>query len=543
MLNRIRWTVLITAALLSPGVALAEEAGGQTRLNSIGRISVIPQPLRMESSDEWYALTADQPIYCDAGAKGIAHELAGYIESWLGKKPEVRRLTADSAKEHILLSLDAPADADLGDEGYMLTIDAQGIRMRAAANNGLFYALQTLRQIQGQGAPFSPDEDPPTALLRHVTIVDKPRYGWRGMHLDVSRHFMPLEFVKKYIDLLAYHKLNVFHWHLTDDQGWRIEIKKYPKLAEISAWRIDDGQRYGGYFSQDQVREVLDYAARRFVTVVPEIEMPGHTMAALAAYPELSCTGGPFEVSGSTGIREDVYCAGNDETFVFLENVLDEVCKLFPGPYIHIGGDECPKVRWEKCEKCQARIRSEGLADEHALQSYFIRRIEKVLNARGKRLIGWDEILEGGLAPNATVMSWRGTKGGVEAARMGHDVVMCPTSHCYFDYRQSAAPGERGPDWAPPLQLATAYAFEPTPAELSAAEARHVLGAQGNIWTERMLIPEHVEYMAFPRACALAEVVWSAPENRNWENFYERLQVHLKRLDDLGVKYRPLDAP
>jgi len=520
--------------------AFADETGDTSQQASNWRTALIPQPLSMETEPAWFTLRPDMKIDCDAPAEPVAKYLAGLMWRWMGATLELRKFTGKAPESGIVLATDAE-NAELGDEGYTLTINNDGIRLRANTPQGLACGVQSLRQLHGQGAPDPSVSAAPAPRIQHVRIVDQPRYRWRGMHLDVGRHFMPLEFVKEYIDLLAYHKMNIFHWHLTEDQGWRIEIKKYPKLTEVAAWRMDDGQRYGGFYTQDEIREVLAYAAERFVTVVPEIEMPGHTMAALAAYPELSCTGGPFEISGKSGIREEVYCAGNDDVFVFLENILDEVCKLFPSPYIHIGGDECPKKRWQKCEKCQARIKSEGLADEHALQSYFIRRIEKMLNARGKNLVGWDEILEGGLAPNATVMSWRGTKGGIEAARQGHDVIMCPTSHCYFDYRQSDRDGEPGAPWAPVIDLATVYQFEPTPAELSGAEAAHVLGGQGNIWTERMLTPEDVEFMAYPRACALAEVLWSAPQRRHWDDFRARLDIHLRRLDDMQVNYRRID--
>jgi hexosaminidase len=345
------------------------------------------------------------------------------------------------------------------------------------------------------------------------------------------------------------HKMNRFHWHLTEDQGWRIEIKKYPRLTEVSAFRDEtiighgrnrpqqyDGQRYGGFYTQEQIKEIIDYAEKRFVTIIPEIEMPGHALAALAAYPELSCTGGPFKVGTKWGVFDDVYCAGNEQVFTFLEDVLTEVVELFPGEYIHIGGDECPKTRWKKCAKCQDRIQQEGLQDEHELQSYFIRRIEKFLLSKGKRLIGWDEILEGGLAPQATVMSWRGVDGGIAAAKQSHDVIMTPNSHLYFDYYQADPVSE-------PLAiggyttLKKVYSYEPTPAELTPDEQKYILGAQANIWTEYIKTPEYVEYMAVPRMCALAEVAWTAKEKKNWHDFQRRLQTHMKRLDALNVNF------
>jgi hexosaminidase len=380
-------------------------------------------------------------------------------------------------------------------------------------------------------------------VIPAAQIVDQPRYRWRGMLLDCGRHFMDKAFVKRYIDLLAYHKMNVLHWHLTEDQGWRIEIKKYPKLAEISAWRkttrsseltADPQGRYGGFYSQDDVREVVEYARSRYITVVPEIEMPGHSQAALAAYPELSCTGGPFEVQTEWGIHKEVYCAGNDKTFQFLEDVLTEVVELFPSEFIHVGGDECPKDRWKACQKCQARIKAEGLKDEHELQSYFIRRMERFLNSKGRRLVGWDEILEGGLAPNATVQSWRGLKGAIAAATTGHDVVSSPTSNCYLDYAQMRMLGE--PTWMGYLPLERAYAFEPTPAELTEQQAKHVLGLEGNMWTE-WAPQSRVDWQVFPRLCALAEVGWSPGELRDWDDFQRRMATHYQRLDELGVTY------
>jgi len=361
---------------------------------------------------------------------------------------------------------------------------------------------------------------------------------------------MPKEYVKKYIDYIAMHKMNTFHWHLTEDQGWRIEIKKYPKLTEIGAWRKEtlighyrdkphkyDGKVHGGFYTQEDVKEIVEYAKSRYVTVVPEIEMPGHSVASLASYPELSCTGGPFEVRTIWGSSEDVYCAGNEETFHFLEDVLSEVIALFPSEYIHIGGDECSKGRWEKCPKCQARIKAEKLKDENELQSYFIKRIEKFLNANNRKLIGWDEILEGGLAPDATVMSWRGMVGGIEASRQGHDVVMSPTSHCYFDYYQG------NPDLEPLaiggyLPLKKVYSFEPTPDDLTTEEAKHILGAQANLWTEYIQTQEHAEYMVFPRISAIAEVVWTPKELRNWDNFIMRMEKQFRRYDILMVNYR-----
>lgn len=424
-------------------------------------------------------------------------------------------------------------------EGYRLTVTPYEIEIKSKSGEGAFYAVQTLMQLLPLGASRS-------FSVPCVEISDAPRYGYRGMHLDVSRHFFPPDFIKKYIDLLAMYKFNRFHWHLTDDQGWRIEIKKYPKLQTIAACRNEtlighyndqphqfDGEEYCGFYTQDEVREIVEYAAERFITIIPEIEMPGHAQAAVAAYPELGCTGKQIDVATKWGVFEDVFCP-NEATFEFLENVLLEVMDLFPSEYLHIGGDECPKAQWEASQFCQKLIREKGLKDEHGLQSYFIQRMEKFVNSHGRKIIGWDEILEGGLAPNATVMSWRGPGGGIEAAKSGHDVIMTPTSHCYFDYYQSDSPDE-------PLAiggflpLEKVYAYEPTPAELSPGEARHILGAQGNLWSEYLPKSEDVEYMVFPSALAMAELTWSPKELRDFTDFTQRLIPHLSRLEMMGV--------
>ncbi|MET0759960.1 MAG: glycoside hydrolase family 20 protein, partial [Flavobacterium sp.] len=424
-------------------------------------------------------------------------------------------------------------------ERYQLNVTPTQIQIVSDGNPGIFYAFQTLMQL----LPIEKKEE---LLIPCLEIKDEPKYQWRGMHLDVARHIFPTAFIKKYIDYMTMYKMNTFHWHLTEDQGWRIEIKKYPKLTEVGAWRKGsivghfrdqkfDTIRYGGFYSQEAIKEVVAYAKERHITVVPEIEMPGHSQAALAAYPELSCTGGPFEVATKWGILEDVYCP-KEETFQFLENVLTEVMDLFPSEYIHIGGDESPKKRWKNCSHCQALIKSEGLKDEHELQSYFIKRMGKFVNSKGRKIIGWDEILEGGLAPNAAVMSWRGIKGGIAAAKQKHYVVMTPSSHCYFDHFQ----GE--PKYEPiaiggfsPIEKV--YSYDPTPAELSPEEAKYILGAQGNVWTEYINNPENVEYMTMPRMAALAEVVWGTSNPNNYKDFRSRLIEHFTLLDKIGVNY------
>ena len=448
----------------------------------------------------------------------------------------------------------APADVELVlhagpdslREAYHLTVTPRGVRIEAGGGAGIFYGLQTLRQLAespGNGAGRG---------LPALEIRDRPRFQWRGLHLDVVRHFYGVDFVKRYIDLMARYKYNTFHWHLTDDQGWRIEIPGLPRLTEVGAWRrqtilgknfdpfIGDSTPYGGYYTDDEIREVVRYAAERYVTIVPEIEMPGHAKAAIAAYPALACTPGPFEVGMVWGVEDDILCP-TEHTFRFLEQVLTRVMTLFPSRYIHIGGDEVPKVRWKNSPFAQQLIRREGLRNEEELQSWFVRRIEAYLGAHGRRLVGWDEIIDGGIAPAATVMSWRGTAGGIAAARQRHDVVMTPGTHVYFDHLQGPRDGE-------PLSiggytpLEKVYAFEPVPAELTPEEGRHILGAQANLWTEYITAPEQVEYMVYPRALALSEVLWSPASTRAWTSFTGRLPAVLTTLDRARVNYRIPDV-
>jgi hexosaminidase len=432
------------------------------------------------------------------------------------------------------------------DEGlndfHEIIISETFIHVTATNTDQVFYSMQSLLQLIGAS-------DSLTLKIPCCRIYDYPKYQWRGMHLDVCRHFFTVDEVKKYLDLLALYKFNTFHWHLTEDQGWRIEIKKYPLLTQVGSQRKEtvigkpgdkakyDGKPHGGFYTQEDIKEIVAYAQQRHITIVPEIEMPGHALAALSAYPQFSCCNEPLEPATTWGVFDDVYCAGNDSTFVFIENILSEVCELFPGKYIHIGGDECPKERWMLCGKCQKRIDDEQLKDEHKLQSYFITRIEKYLNSKGKQIIGWDEILEGGLAPNAAVMSWRGMKGGIEAARQKHYVVMSPGKPCYFDHYQSKnKPAE-------PLAIGgynpldSVYNYNPMPDSLTGEEKKYVLGAQGNVWTEYMKTFSHVEYMAVPRMCALAEVLWTPSEKKDYRNFISRLKVHSKLLDRMKVNY------
>jgi hexosaminidase len=436
-----------------------------------------------------------------------------------------------TGEEHVL---DGPpsiaVDPALGHEAYRLETGRSGIRIVGGDEAGVFYGTQTLKQLVPVGGGPVPG----------VEIEDRPAFGWRGSLLDVARHFMPKEFVLRYIDLLALHKLNVLHLHLTDDQGWRVEIERYPKLTEVGAWRaqtMGDGVPHGGFYTQDEIREIVEYAASRFVRVMPEIELPGHTRAAIAAYPELGNHGWPVGVGTTWGIETRVL---NPETATveFFEHVFEEVLDLFPSEFLHVGGDECPKDEWRASARAQELMRERGLAGEGELQSWFIRRFDTFFTDRGRRLVGWDEILEGGLAPGATVMSWRGEEGGVAAAEAGHDVVMAPRWFTYFDYRQAEAGEPPGRPYVLPLEKV--YSYRPVPAQLAPEAARRVLGSQFAVWTEHIASPAQVEYMAFPRACAFAEVVWSATR-QPYEAFLARLRTHLRRLSALGVGYRPLD--
>jgi hexosaminidase len=515
-------------------------------------VGIIPKPQQLDLRPGVFKLTAQTGIFCepaDEKAQGVARYLAEKLRAATGGAPAVSQDSAAAGAAAIVLK--KSSGAALGEEGYLLRVRPDGIAIEAASPAGLFYGVQTILQLlpadayagRGRRAAIS---------LPCLDIQDSPRLKWRGMMLDCSRHFFPKEFVLKYIDLLAAQKMNTFHWHFTDDQGWRVEIMRYPRLTEIGAWRVDREDKpwnerppqkedekatYGGFYTQDDIREVVAYAASRFITVVPEIEMPGHCLAALASYPQYSCKGGPFTVPpGGVWPILDVYCPGNEETFEFIENILSEVCDLFPSEYIHIGGDEVDKATWKACPKCQARIASEGLKDEEELQSYFVKRIEKFLNSKGKKLIGWDEILQGGLAPNAAVMSWRGTEGGITAARAGHDVVMSPTSHCYFDYYQGD-PANEPLAIGGYIPLRKVYSFDPVPSELTAAEAEHIIGVQANLWTEYVAAPEHAEYMTFPRAAAVAEIGWTAKEKQDWTDFTRRLDRQFARYEAMGINF------
>lgn len=491
---------------------------------------VIPLPQEIVTNSEgFFTLDKNVKIAYPAGNTKMqknAEFLASYINEMLGFKPALS--TNPTEKNAIKLVL----DLDKEDEAYRLVVSDLGVVINGTTEAGVFYGIQTLRKALPIGKDI-------VAALPYVTVNDAPRFEYRGMMLDVSRHFFPLDFVKKYIDILALHNINRFHWHLSEDQGWRIEIKKYPKLTEIGSKRSEtvlgrnsgeyDGIPYGGFYTQDEAKEIVAYAAERYITVIPEIDMPGHMQAALAAYPELGCTGGPYEVWRQWGVSDNVLCAGNDKVLEFITDVLGEIIEIFPSEYIHVGGDECPKVKWKSCPKCQARIKKLGLrADkEHSaedkLQSYVIGHAEKFLNENGRQIIGWDEILEGGLAPNATVMSWRGMDGGIQAAKMGHDVIMTPTTNVYFDYYQTKDVANEPLGIGGYLPIKTVYDFEPVPAILAASQQKHIIGVQANLWTEYIPTPEHAEYMVLPRMAALAEVQWVYPDKKDYESFLKRL--------------------
>lgn len=528
--------------------------------NPAQQINIIPQPVSLKQpriAASFNISSATVIVLEGSGLETTAAFLNDYLQSYYLFKLKIVKSSSD--KNAIRLNferMDGPIEG-----AYRLTIDGKGVYIAGDNATGVFYGIQTLIQL----LPV-PDARmkmrPNKPGIPYVSIEDAPRFAYRGMHLDVGRHFFPASFIKKYIDYLALHKLNYFHWHLTEDQGWRIEIKKYPRLTSVGGYRNgtitgrfpgkgNDNIKYGGFYTQEEVKDIVKYAADRHITVIPEIEMPGHSSAAIAAYPELSCfpdestkypkqsawsgdTAGK-QVQQTWGVFDDVYCAGKENTFEFLEDVLDEVLSLFPSTYIHAGGDECPKANWKRCPHCQQRMKDNNLKDEHELQSYFIQRMEKYLNSKGRILIGWDEILEGGLAPNAVVMSWRGEKGGIEAARQKHQVIMTPGNPVYFDYSQSRNEDSVTIGGFNPIEKV--YAYEPIPKELNEDDSKYILGAQANVWTEYMKNTKKVEYMVFPRMSALSEVLWSPREKRNWSDFEKRLKTQLKRYDLWRANY------
>ncbi|HEY7396318.1 MAG TPA: beta-N-acetylhexosaminidase [Gemmatimonadaceae bacterium] len=526
------------------------------RAQSPAEPSIIPRPTSLTTGRGVFRLTAQTTIFATRADSLAVRRLARDLAPATGWDLPVRFSGTPSGNRFVFRRA-AKRDTTLGDEGYKLDVRPGVVTITASAPAGAFYAVQSIRQLL------------PTAVFRDaavrgvdwtmpaVSIVDRPRFKWRGMHLDVSRHFMPKEFVKKYIDLLALHKLNTFHWHLTDDQGWRLEIKKYPRLTGVGAWRKQtlighssrdttgyryDNKPHGGFYTQDDAREIVEYAKERFVRVVPEIEMPGHSQAAIAAYPWLGNLGDTVQVWTQWGVTPYILNP-SDTTIAFMKDVLTEVLGIFPSPYIHVGGDEAIKPQWQASPRAQARIKELGLKDENELQSWFIKQMDTFLTSKGRRLIGWDEILEGGLADNAVVMSWRGTAGGIAAARASHDVVMTPGQPTYFDHYQTRNTA------AEPLAIGgfnpidSVYAYEPVPKELEPQFAKHILGAQAQVWTEYMEGPKNVEYMAFPRAAALAEALWTPESRKSFADFSMRLTTHLARLQALDVNFRRPDAP
>jgi len=539
------------------GVALAAlalilTAAGCSRKeeNMPERYSLIPKPAELVMARGSFIIDNKTELKVSPlnhQTKSVAEFLAGIIRNSASVPLPVSEGSKDSGNS-IVLVIDTAVSENSG--GYILSVTGRSIFLKSPSAEGLFRGIQTIRQllppqVETEGGLAGET----AAAVPACYITDAPRFSYRGLHLDVCRHFYTVDEVKRYLDIMALHKFNVFHWHLTDDQGWRIEIKKYPGLTVTGSQRKEtlvghggrppftyDGIPHGGYYTQEQAREIVKYAADRYITVIPEIEMPGHAVAAIASYPWLSCTGNKLDVQTRWGVFDDVFCAGKDTVFAFLEDVLDEVIEIFTSEYMHVGGDECPKVRWENCSACQKRIKDEGLKNEHELQSWFITRMEKYLNAHGRQIIGWDEILEGGLAPEATVMSWRGVNGGIEAARLGHDAIMTPTGFAYLDYYQAEPAGE-------PLSiggyvpLEKVYSFEPVPAELTPDEQKHILGFQGNVWTEYIATMSHLEYMAFPRAFAIAETGWTPALKKDFEEFLSRLEVQKQRYDLMKINY------
>ncbi|WP_114936832.1 glycoside hydrolase family 20 protein [Mucilaginibacter endophyticus] len=513
---------IVALILLCIGFALPGKA--QT-----GTQGIIPQPVKIKSDNTTYVFPREFKIGL---GPGINANNVTFFRDYIRLVRDIHENTPfvnhKMAASNLWLQLNPKRVSQ--SEGYTLEVKPHRITITGHDEAGVFYGLQSLIQL----LDISKDK----ITVKGYSITDYPRFAYRGMHLDVSRHFFDPQTIKKWIDLLALYKINTFHWHLTDDQGWRIEIKKYPLLQSVSAYRDEtiighkkdsphrfDGKRYGGYYTQDEVKDIVKYATQRHITVIPEIEMPGHALAALAAYPQLGCTGGPYKAATYWGIFDDVYCAGNDETFTFLQKVMDEVLPLFPSKYIHIGGDECPKTKWKACPKCQKRIKDEHLKDEKELQSYFIGRMEKYLNSKGRQIIGWDEILEGGLTPGATVMSWTGEEGGIAAAKQHHEAIMTPEKYVYLDYYQSlyAAEPLAGGGYTP---LSKVYNYEPITSELSGEEAQYIKGVQANTWSEYMASPAQAERQLFPRMLALAEVAWSSKENKNYDDFLKRLRYH-----------------
>ena len=505
----------------------------------------LPESIKISGGKPFILNASSDIVYAhgDSLLKRNAIFLAEYVKKSVGLSLVVQSHSLKS-DGNIFLRIDKKIN---GDEAYKIEIDKHNIIVSGKTANGVFYGIQTLRK----SLPIIQHAE--NVVMPSAMISDTPRFAYRGMMLDVARHFFPVDFVKEYIDLLALHNMNTFHWHLTDDQGWRIEIKKYPLLTKIGSIRkhttlgrnssLNDDTQYGGFYTQQQAREIVEYAKERYITVIPEIDMPGHMLGALAAYPELGCTGGPYQVSGNWGVFDDILCAGNEKTYQFIQDVMDELMDIFPSKYIHLGGDEAPKTRWTTCEKCQGLIKSLGIKGdkectaENRLQGYLVSRIEKYLNQKGRKIIGWDEILEGDVQKSATIMSWRGVDGGIKASRLGHDAIMTPVSYCYFDYYQTDK------TWNEPLliggnlNIEKTYSYQPVPDSLTAAEKKHIIGVQANLWTEYIVCPSLAEYQVLPRMAALSEVQWMQYDKKNYADFRKRLERLLQVYKLYGYKY------
>lgn len=507
-------------------VTLALSSCNEKGVN-IQPVHLIPEPIFLQLNEGYWEMDQNSGLFYDfSNTEQVenADYFLSLIKKSCGFELTRKNLRSAAGMEDGIVFIISDTCQNIGPEGYYLISNKEGVTIMASTSAGIFYGIQSLRQLFP--TDFESDQIVDAQwIVPAVQIRDEPKFGWRGMLLDCCRHFMEPAFVKRYIDLLSYHKMNRLHWHLTEDQGWRIEIKKYPELTEVGAYRIEeDGTRYGGFYTQDEIREIVEYARIRHIEVVPEIELPGHSVAAIATYPHLSCTGDSIAVANRWGVFKDIYCAGKESTFEFMEDVLDEVVELFPYSYVHIGGDEAPKYRWENCSHCQKRIKDEQLKDEAQLQTYFITRVENYLAGKNRKIIGWDEILEGGLSPSATVQSWRGFDGAIEAASHGHQAILSPTSHCYFDYPLES------------IDLQKVYQFNPIPAGLEPEYHVNILGAECNMWTERAPQDE-VDDRMFPRMLAMSEVLWTSPNPDDYSEFHQRVQTHYKRLDLLGVKY------
>ena len=530
-------------------VALAAACAQEVKQNSV--LNVVPFPNEVQMGEGEFNAKGAAVTYDAALDQATVNVIASFAEKLSAISGAESAVAAGTAEQGFVFVY----NPEVAEEAYVLDVKPEVVRVEASALRGFNYAVQTIKQLLPVELFGNVPAPKASWMIPAVYVNDAPRFAYRGLHLDEGRHFFGVEEVKRYLDVMEVHKLNKFHWHLTEDQGWRIEIKKYPLLTEVGAVRkgtcikkdfsSHDGVPYGEgmWYTQDQIREIVAYAASKGIDVVPEIDLPGHMVAALAAYPELGCTGGPYDVWTRWGISEDVLCAGNEKVYEFLEDVLTEVCELFPYEYIHVGGDECPKVRWESCPKCQAKIKSLGLKDkdgqkaEHYLQSYVISRMEKFLNAKGRKLIGWDEILEGGIAPNATIMSWRGEAGGLEATRQGHDAIMTPNTYFYLDYYQSTDIANEPFGIGGYLPVEKCYSYEPYPADMTDEQKAHIIGVQANMWTEYVATADHLYYMVLPRLAALAEVQWCAADRKDWDRFYAAADSYCGIYESMGYNY------